>query len=509
MTDETIQLSEREREILAHVASGSTNQKIAHDLGISINTVKVHIRNIFNKIGVSSRTEATVYAVRNGLVAVEPQSEPNTAVVATGDTLAPGSSDTQENSIKEQVSLQHAQPRAEQELTAHMPPAALATPPTAVVGTASAPATNTQAPHAARGMSSRLTVILVVVVMLIGGLAAVFLLPPLLADNQPAGSGSGGLATDETAVSEPETDSTSPSVSRNEPQPTWSTLQPMPSTQCAAAAASLEGDIFVIGGETRDGVTGATWRYNPTSDSWGSRESKPTPVQYAHAAVLNGQIYVPGGQGSDGAISDALEIYNPQQGTWSSGPDLPAPRSAYGLVPFEGLLYLLGGWDGSDVRDEVFVYDPADEEWSQETRLPEPRAYGGAVAIDSNIYVMGGENSNGPLTRNDVYSPEASGGQWSASAALLPAPRSRFGVQVIPPWIILAGGTPEDAPLSYNIRTDTWQTFEAAPKAVGISPAVAQRDASLFVISCNPEEANSETFELRMIYVQILTVPVE
>ncbi|NJO54397.1 MAG: response regulator transcription factor [Bacteroidales bacterium] len=57
MSEETLQLSEREREILQHIANGSTNQKIAHDLGISVNTVKVHIRNIFSKIGVASRTE--------------------------------------------------------------------------------------------------------------------------------------------------------------------------------------------------------------------------------------------------------------------------------------------------------------------------------------------------------------------------------------------------------------------------------------------------------------------
>lgn len=70
MTDES-QISEREREILRLVATGATNQQIASQLNISINTVKVHLRNIFGKIGVVSRTEATLYAVRSGLVTVE------------------------------------------------------------------------------------------------------------------------------------------------------------------------------------------------------------------------------------------------------------------------------------------------------------------------------------------------------------------------------------------------------------------------------------------------------
>src|SRR5215213_8396090 len=70
MSNDTSQISEREREILRLVATGATNQQIAHQLNISINTVKVHLRNIFGKIGVASRTEATVYAVRSGLVQI-------------------------------------------------------------------------------------------------------------------------------------------------------------------------------------------------------------------------------------------------------------------------------------------------------------------------------------------------------------------------------------------------------------------------------------------------------
>jgi DNA-binding CsgD family transcriptional regulator len=65
---EPSELSERELEILRLVATGAGNKEIAQKLFISTNTVKVHIRNIFNKIGATSRTEAAMYAVRTGLV---------------------------------------------------------------------------------------------------------------------------------------------------------------------------------------------------------------------------------------------------------------------------------------------------------------------------------------------------------------------------------------------------------------------------------------------------------
>src|SRR5512147_3170269 len=81
MSNDTSQISEREREILRLVATGATNQQIAYKLNISINTVKVHLRNIFGKIGVTSRTEATLYAIRVGLVPVDEKRAVTTAPI--------------------------------------------------------------------------------------------------------------------------------------------------------------------------------------------------------------------------------------------------------------------------------------------------------------------------------------------------------------------------------------------------------------------------------------------
>ena len=71
-------LSSREEEILQLVATGLTNREIAQKLTISPNTVKVHLSNIYEKINVASRTEATLYGIEHGIVDV-PGGEVETA----------------------------------------------------------------------------------------------------------------------------------------------------------------------------------------------------------------------------------------------------------------------------------------------------------------------------------------------------------------------------------------------------------------------------------------------
>ncbi len=64
-------LTGREIEVLQLVAAGNTSREIGHMLFISENTVKNHIRNILDKLGLHSRNEAVLYAVREGLIALD------------------------------------------------------------------------------------------------------------------------------------------------------------------------------------------------------------------------------------------------------------------------------------------------------------------------------------------------------------------------------------------------------------------------------------------------------
>ena len=66
--DDDVPLTQRETQVLRHVALGLSNQEIGKSLEISVETVKEHVQNILRKIAVSDRTQAAVWAVRKGLV---------------------------------------------------------------------------------------------------------------------------------------------------------------------------------------------------------------------------------------------------------------------------------------------------------------------------------------------------------------------------------------------------------------------------------------------------------
>ncbi|MFG2225259.1 response regulator transcription factor [Streptomyces sp. NPDC048644] len=73
-----LQLTPRETEVMQSIAIGLSNRAIGRALGISERTVKVHIRSIFIKMNVSSRTQAAVVALQNGHISLpEPNPDPD------------------------------------------------------------------------------------------------------------------------------------------------------------------------------------------------------------------------------------------------------------------------------------------------------------------------------------------------------------------------------------------------------------------------------------------------
>ncbi len=387
-------LSEREIQILRLVATGASNKEIAAKLVISSNTVKVHLRNIFSKIGVTSRTEATLYAIQEKIAEL------------------PGIPDAAPEWVMTNQDVEAADARV---VTAPL-----------------------------RSGSSRYWGIAVSLVLLTVALA------------------SGVLWF--TTQTQPTTVSASPVAAAGTSR--WQQRAPMQTARAGLGAAAVNDQIYVIAGETSEGITDSVERFDPTTDSWGSLAPKPTAVADVGAAVVGGKIYVPGGRLDldQKRISNSLEVYDPRHDRWETRAPLPLPISAYALATFEGKVFLFGGWDGARYLNSVYKYDPEKDQWSELTPMPTARAYAGASVIGNEIFVIGGFDGQEALAVNEEFSPgyEVGENPWRQRSSL-PSGRYAIGISSISNMIYVIGGESSSStalpPLEYSEANDRWLAF--------------------------------------------------
>ena len=420
-------LSDREIEVLKLVATGATNQQIARALVISPNTVKVHLRNIFEKLGVQSRTEATMAAVRRGWVSVAGGGGERESGGA-GEWESGGAGDA--STIAQQGSEGAGERGAAAETTAE--PVSVA-----------APARPASAPIATWQRWYMLVAALLVIVM-------------ALAPGWLAGQGQAVAVSPFTDVGQPQM---APA-----PRPAqvarWTPRASLPEPRSRLALVADATKLYAIGGETADGISGQVAVYDPQAE-WSAGPIKPVAVANIAAAFLDGRIYVPGGVTAAGTVMTTLEVLDLQAGVWATRAPLPAPRAAYALAEAGGKLYLFGGWDGAAYRGETFIYDPRGDAWSTAAAMPRPRAFMAAASLDGLIYIVGGYDGRRELDTVAVYDPAGEGtasGPWSAAAALGQA-RGGLGLVALGTRLYAVGGG-WSASLTFNeqydVQTAAW-----------------------------------------------------
>ncbi|MCG8348019.1 MAG: LuxR C-terminal-related transcriptional regulator [Chloroflexales bacterium] len=398
-SSESIPLSQREIEILRLVTTGATNQQIAVQLDIAANTVKVHLRNIFAKIGVASRTEASLYAVRAGIIQVATPQAQEEAPPASPP--APPLAE-RETSTPEQGA---APPREALPATIETAPAAhVSMPPPAATATSTtieaAPAADPSMPMPTTPIATPTTVRRPPLPWLAGSAVlalALFGILFWLTRTQPPGP------------DDPITPTMPPS-----PANQWQSLAIMEMPRAHFGLVENDSRIYAIGGITADGVSGVLERYNPPSDTWTRLTAKPTPVTDIQAVVIGGKIYVAGGELASGAISTKFEAYEPDQDRWTALPDLPAPRSRYAATQIDGTFYLFGGWNGSAYQDNTWMFDPDLGTWQTLTSTPtNPRGNMGLAIVNNRVHLLGGDGQDGPSSLHYVYDPtqDHDGGQ--------------------------------------------------------------------------------------------------
>lgn len=369
-------LSEREMEIVSLVAQGLTNREIAVRVFLSPNTVKVHLRNIFAKTGVASRTELTMLAVKEGWVAVE-------AAIAQ-PSAAPQSEET-ESSVEAVIA-----------------PVVLGMPPWTRVRWA--------------GLVIGLVLMSLVLVLPQQGSTSVqgaFPAPALV--DMPVGISNVADSAAETG---------------------WREVAPLPVRRARLGLAALDGQLYAVGGMTAEGPSARLDIYDIQADRW--REGAPRPVALANvgAVALQGSILVPGGCDEQGAPVAAVHAYDPSVDVWETRAPLPSPLCGYASVAWEGHAYVFGGWDGQENQAAAWRYDPVTDVWEVLPSPREARAFGAAAAIGREIFFVGGYDGSERATC-EVFLPDE--GRWDGCPALL-QPRGGLSLATVGGYVYAVGG---------------------------------------------------------------------
>jgi len=429
MNDDLGPISEREIEVLRLVAEGKTNQQIARALVISPNTVKVHLRNIFEKLGVQSRTEATMEAVRRGWVGVGGGVAPMAAAAGPTEALA-----------AEPVAPAGGESPASESPAGEAPP----------VSTLPIMPVEPVAAHAPIALWQR--------VYMVGAALVIFL--GLLAPAWWQGRSQAARLTPFSDAGRPQTAAGPRSQAAR-----WIARAALPEPRSRMAVATDGTRLYVIGGETNGAPTNQAAIYDPRSNGWQAGASKPTAVANAAAVWLDGRVIVPGGTVTGSAAINTVEVYDPQADAWSTRAPLPVPLAAYGAAVLDGKLYLFGGWDGARQRGDTLIYDPARDQWASGAALPRPRAFLAASALNGIIYVAGGFDGDREVADVAAYDPAREGsaaGPWSSRAPLSQS-RGGLGLVALGARLYAIGGG-WTAALTFNeqydVRTDAWSRIE-------------------------------------------------
>jgi len=407
-------LSEREVEILRLVATGASNKEIARQLGISANTVKVHLRNIFEKSGAASRTEATLYAIRAGLVEgvestlVTPARHwwqrgwviAGGALVLTivafvvGALVKPGGSPSENV-----VDLAQLEGERWQELA--------------------------PMPTARQGLA---------VVAYDGMIYAI------------AGETEDGV-TDVVERYDPATD-------------TWETLPSKPTAVTDVQAAVIGGKIYVPGGRSASGkATDVLELYDPRSGSWETASHMPRALALYALEIYEGRLFLFGGW--DGhAHSERVYSFNPGIARWSQETSMLTPKSRVKAVSFESGIYLVDGQNSTGFLREFDVYQPnlddaGQDPWQRLEPLPSSGDRIEAVSVADILYVLQGDSMGTMLLEYPLREPA-----WRAGDLELPLSAPELHAVNLGEYLyILGSGGGEEVPVQFYRYRAVYRIF--------------------------------------------------
>lgn len=416
-------LSDRELEVLLAVVNGAANKQVAQTLHISQNTVKVHLRNIFTKLDVSSRTEAVTVALQQGLVVLPGTELADPGLNETADSTNPTIDTTPQ-------AMETAVPKSKFSLNR---------------------------------TEIALILVTLVAVLLIGLFGWQVLTEPAVPTPEPfteerigesrwlrarpMNEGKAGMAVAAVGLEIYELGGETAAGVVNSvaiydtTDHVWREATAKPTAVADVTAAILFGEVYVPGGRLGNGtVTAVVEAYSPANDAWRPIAALPQPLAGGLTLTDGSFLYFFGGWDGD-AYVDTAYVYDPGADSWRPLEPMAKPRAFAAGEFVTGQLYVVGGYNGAELA-LCQSYDPVAAEWNDCPDMLQPRAGGAAASLINKLYVIGGGlEAAQEVTFSEVYDPVGKTWQVVNTPMLAERPSwTNLGVANVESRIFALGG---------------------------------------------------------------------
>lgn len=193
--------------------------------------------------------------------------------------------------------------------------------------------------------------------------------------------------------------------------------------------------------------------------AWQPVTAYPKPVMDDAVATHDGLVYVVGG--SNGSVSYAdVNVYDAVSGTWSAVARMPEALNGASAAFVGDTLYVAGGWNSSgSASKNVYAYDPASDTWTRVADLPVALSAAGTAVLQGKLYLVGGCTTGACTpTSNAVYQYDPGAGTWSRQPDY-PTPVAFTACGGVGGAVVCAGGVNADAD---DPLTDTYALVPGA-----------------------------------------------
>uniref|UniRef100_A0A8C4NNH5 Kelch-like family member 2 n=1 Tax=Eptatretus burgeri TaxID=7764 RepID=A0A8C4NNH5_EPTBU len=253
--------------------------------------------------------------------------------------------------------------------------------------------------------------------------------------------------------------------------------------------------MIVVGGQAPKAIRSVEC-YDLKKERWFHVAELPSRRCRAGVVALNGLVFAVGGFNGSLRVR-TVDIYDPLKDTWLKAPNLQNRRSTLGAAVLNGLIYAVGGFDGSTGLATVEVFNHKTGEWTNVAPMNTRRSSVGVGVVGAFLYAVGGYDGASRQCLSSVESFSPSDNEWSYVAEMSTR-RSGAGVGVLDGQLFAVGG--HDGPLVrksvevYNPLTNAWRQV-ADMNMCRRNAGVCTVNGMLFVVGGDDGSSNLSSVE--------------